>query len=119
MTRAHRGCEENDCMDMGTCSFVWYPLRNASYLFPIQAKMAMIEKDIKPEELRRTEAHKPESMLVGGLVAIGISLVFLATRVLGGLTAWPMLPGLVLLFIGIALTASYYLTGKLKKEKEQ
>jgi uncharacterized membrane protein len=30
-----------------------------------------------------------------------------------------MLPGFILLFIGIALTVSYYLTGKLKKEKEQ
>jgi uncharacterized membrane protein len=71
-------------------------------------KMAMIEKGIKPEELH--PPHKPEDMLIGGLVVIGIGFAFLVTRILGGLTAWLMLPGFILLFIGIALTVGYYLT---------
>jgi len=79
-------------------------------------KMAMIEKGIKPEDLRRVEAHKPEDMLIGGLVVIGIGLAFLVTQIVGGLIKWLMLPGFILLFIGIALTVSYYLTRKLKKE---
>jgi len=77
-------------------------------------KMTMIEKGIKPEELH--PPHKPEDMLIGGLVVIGIGLAFLVTKLLGRLTSWLMLPGFILLFIGIALTVSYYLTRKLKKE---
>lgn len=76
-------------------------------------RMAMIEKGIKPEELH--PPHKPEDMLIGGLVVIGIGLAFLVTKILGRLTAWLMLPGFILLFIGIALTVSYYLTRKLKR----
>jgi len=76
-------------------------------------KMAMIEKGIKPEELH--PPHKPEDILIGGLVAIGIGLAFLVTKILGRLTGWLILPGFILLFIGIALTVSYYLTRKLKK----
>ena len=76
-------------------------------------KMAMIEKGIKPEELH--PPGKPEDMLTGGLVVIGIGFAFLVTKIVGGLTPWIMLPGFILLFIGIALTVSYYLTRKLKK----
>jgi hypothetical protein len=79
-------------------------------------KMAMIEKGIKPEELRRVEAHKPENMLIGGLVLIAIGFAFLLAQIVGGLTGWLMLPGFILLFIGIALTVSYYLIRKLKEE---
>jgi len=53
--------------------------------------------------------------IIGELVAIGIGLAFLVTKILGRLTGWLMLPGFILLFIGIALTVSYYLTRKLKK----
>ena len=77
-------------------------------------RMAMIEKGVKPEELH--PPHKPEDMLIGGLVVIAIGLAFLVTKILGRLTAWVMLPGFILLFIGIALTVSYYLTRRLKKE---
>lgn len=73
-------------------------------------KMAMIEKGVKPEELRKAEAEKPEEMLVGGLVVIGIGFAFIVTRFVVGLTSWLMLPGFILLFIGIALVISYYLT---------
>jgi len=78
-------------------------------------KMAMIEKGIKPEELR--PRHKPEDMLIGGLVVIGVGLAFLVTQMLAGLTKWLMLPGFILLFIGIALTVSYFLTRESKKEQ--
>ena len=78
-------------------------------------KMAMIEKGIKPEEFRRAERHKPENTLIGGLVVIAIGLAFLVTQIVGGLIKWLMLPGFILLFIGIALTVSYYLTRKLKR----
>lgn len=76
-------------------------------------KMAMIEKGLKPEELH--PPHKPEDILIGGLVVIGIGLAFLLTKVLGRLTPWLMLPGFILLFIGIALTVGYYLTRKSRK----
>jgi len=77
-------------------------------------KMAMIEKGIKPEELRKAEVHKPEDMLIGGLVVIGVGLAFLVTQVIAGLIRWLLLPGFILLFIGIALTVGYYLIRKSK-----
>lgn len=75
-------------------------------------KMAMIEKGIKPEEMQKAEAHKPEDMLIGGLVVMGIGLAFITAQVIAELTKWLLLPGLVLLFIGAALTVGYYLTRK-------
>ena len=39
-------------------------------------KMAMIEKGMKPEALH--PPHKPEDMLIGGLVVIGIGFAFLS-----------------------------------------
>jgi len=80
-------------------------------------KMAMIEKGIKPEELHRAGMHKPQDILVGGLVVTGIGLAFLVTEILGGLSKWLLLPGFILLFIGIALTVSYYLAKKSEKEQ--
>ncbi|MEA1965269.1 MAG: DUF6249 domain-containing protein [Candidatus Aerophobetes bacterium] len=78
-------------------------------------RMAMIEKGVKPEELY---PHKSENMLMAGLVLIGTGVAFLLVHFWIGLTRWFTLPGFVLLFIGIALIAGYYLIRKLKKMKE-
>ena len=73
-------------------------------------KMAMIEKGIYPETAREVRAGKPENTLIGGLVVFGIGLAFLITQLVGGLIDWMLLPGFILLFIGIALTVGYYLS---------
>jgi len=80
-------------------------------------KMAMIEKGIKPEELH---PRRPEDILIAGLVVIGIGIAFLLVHFWIGLTRWLTLPGFILLFIGIALTTSYYLTReKVKRRKDE
>ena len=79
-------------------------------------KMAMIEKGIKPEELRKAQAPRPEGMLIGGLVLIGIGFAFLLAQILGELNKWIYVPSFFFLFIGIALMISYYLIKKSKKE---
>lgn len=79
-------------------------------------KMAMIEKGIKPEELRKAQTFRPEGMLIGGLVLIGIGFAFLLAQILGELSKWIYIPGFFFLFIGIALMISYYLIRKSKKE---
>ena len=78
-------------------------------------KMAMIEKGIKPEELR---PRRPEDLLIAGLVVIAIGAAFLLVHFWIGLTRWLTLPGFILLFIGVALSSGYYLTREVEKEKK-
>ena len=79
-------------------------------------KMAMIEKGIKPEELRRAEAPRPEGLLIAGSILIAIGLAFLLAQILGELTKWLYVPGFFFLFVGKALIISYYVMRKSKTE---
>ncbi|HSV32089.1 MAG TPA: DUF6249 domain-containing protein [Atribacteraceae bacterium] len=78
-------------------------------------KLAMIEKGLNPDELKRTS--RPEDMLRGGIIVAGIGLAFLITQLAGRMTNWLYLPGFILLFIGLALVLLYYLPEKKKEEK--
>jgi len=80
-------------------------------------KIAMIEKGLKPEEIYPHRPHKPEDILIGGLVVIGIGGAFLLVHFWIGLTKWLTLPGFILLFIGIALVVSHYIVSKPQKRK--
>jgi len=82
-------------------------------------KMAMIEKGIKPEELRRAERGWPEGMLIGGLVLIAVGFALLIAELIGELSQWLYLPGFCSIFIGIALIIGYYLTKGLKTNKTE
>lgn len=79
-------------------------------------KMAMIEKGMNPDERGQLQTQKQGNTLVGGLVVLAVGLAFLVAQTVGSLIKWILLPGFILLFIGIALVIGYYVTTKTKSE---
>ena len=80
-------------------------------------KMAMIEKGMNPEDLRKIKGFEggKGGLVIGGLVLAGIGLSFLVTQLITQLEAWLYALGFLFFFMGIALIIGYFVVGKSTK----
>lgn len=69
-------------------------------------KMAMIERGINPEEKPETTAQEK---LSSALVTFGVGAALTLFYFLSGITVWLLLAGLIVLFVGLAKTISFFL----------
>ncbi len=100
-------------------SWIWVLIPIAGIMVAIVAilsehrqKMVLIEKGMKWEDLN--PPPQPEATLKGGIIVFFIGIAFLLAQLIGRLTAWLLLPGFILLFIGIALVVVYVVIEKKK-----
>ncbi len=78
-------------------------------------KMAMIEKGMKPEELRLAKTPSEGGMVVGGLVLIGMGLALLVGQFVADIDKAIYIGAFFFLFVGVALIVAYYITRKSKE----